>query len=238
MLSESERDQYAADGFVVVPGLLDHDEVDRIDAEIDAMLPGLDDDHAPAGWIFALHRQKSDVCSELARDERIVTLVEQVVAPGVSLHSSKLVAKLPHSTDVCHWHQDEAFYSDTTDREMLSDVRMSIWIPLQDTRIDNGCLWVVPASHRAGIESHHEVGTGHCRRKIIRSDYADEHAAPLLMAAGDAVLFSAYLWHHSKGNETEQVRRAFIASYQEAAVPRDAYGNDADVLRPATASAR
>lgn len=58
------------------------------------------------------------------------------------------------------------------------------------------------------------------------------------MAAGDAVLFSAYLWHHSKGNETEQVRRAFIASYQEAAVPRDAYGNDADVLRRATASAR
>jgi ectoine hydroxylase-related dioxygenase (phytanoyl-CoA dioxygenase family) len=38
--------------------------------------------------------------------------------------------------------------------------------------------------------------------------------------AGSAVLFSALLWHGSKGNRTEQVRRAFITSYQEATVPR------------------
>ncbi len=238
MLAQGEIDRYAEDGFVVVPGLLDRAEVQRIDAEIDALLPEIDDPSAPAGWIFALHRRESDVCSDLAHDERVVDLVASVVTPGVSLHSSKLVAKIPHSTDLCHWHQDEAFYSDTDDRAMLSDVRMSIWIPLQDTTEDNGCLWVVPGSHRAGIESHHEVGTGHCRRKILRSDYADAHAVPLLMRAGDAVLFSAYLWHHSKGNETDDVRRAFIASYQEAAVPRDAYGNPADLLRPATAGAR
>ena len=46
------------------------------------------------------------------------------------------------------------------------------------------------------------------------------------------VLFSAWLWHHSKNNTTDRVRRAFIVSYQEATVPKGA-GEQWQVLRPA-----
>src|SRR5690606_19089601 len=130
----------------------------------------------------------------------------------------------------CNWHQDEAFYSDTEDPAMLSDCRMSIWIPLQDVDQDNGCLYIVPGSHRWGLDPYELVGEGHCRRQVLRTDLADEQCMAVPLSAGDCLFFSAYLWHHSKGNASDELRRAFIVSYQEARVPRNAYGDPAEVL--------
>ena len=64
--------------------------------------------------------------------------------------------------------------------------------------------------------------TGQCRKVIDREAYANENAIPLRVSAGSVVLFSAMLWHHSRGNQTDRVRRAFIVSYQEATVPKGA----------------
>lgn len=228
-LTNAQLAEYDQQGYVLVPGVLDAAEVARIDGEIDAML-ATGSNNGPAGWIYELHRQESQLCTDVARDERILALVRGVVFPGIALHSSKLVAKMPQSDDFCHWHQDESYYFDGSEPDMRSDVRMSIWVGLQDADEDNGCLWVVPGSHRAGIEAYEEVGDGHCRRRIMRADYANEHAIPLRVKAGDAVLFSAFLWHQSRGNHTDHVRRAFIVSYQEAVLPRDAYGNAAPIL--------
>ena len=58
---------------------------------------------------------------------------------------------------------------------------------------------------------------------------------PLPVRAGSVVLFSAWLWHHSKNNETDQVRRAYIVSYQEATLKKGA-GEQWKVLRPAAGS--
>ena len=109
---------------------------------------------------------------------------------------------------------------------------MSVWVPLQDAHRRNGGLWVVPGSHRWGIDAYHMVETGQCRKVIDREAYAEAHAVPLTVQAGSVVLFSAWLWHHSKNNETDRVRRAFIVSYQEATVPKGA-GEQWQVLRPA-----
>ena len=38
------------------------------------------------------------------------------------------------------------------------------------------------------------------------------------MKAGSIVLFSARIWHHSGSNQSDRLRRAFIVTYQEAAV--------------------
>jgi ectoine hydroxylase-related dioxygenase (phytanoyl-CoA dioxygenase family) len=51
-------------------------------------------------------------------------------------------------------------------------------------------------------------------------DMVAEGAIPCSVKAGSILLFSSDLWHHSKGNKTDQVRRAFIVSYQEATVLR------------------
>jgi phytanoyl-CoA hydroxylase len=236
-LSEAQREAFERDGFVAVPGVFPADELDALDQELDRLiaLPGNDAGGNRAGWIYAV-AQRSDKASAFAEDPRLLALVEDLIYPGLAIHSSKLVTKLPNSADICHWHQDEAFYKKLDDPDTHAARRMSVWVPLQDTDQSNGCLWVVPGSHRWGMEDWTAQQTGTCVRRINRVEYADEHAIPLPVRSGDVVLFSAWTWHHSKENQTEHIRRAFIVSYQEAAVAKGA-GEQLKVLHPAEAPA-
>jgi hypothetical protein len=232
-LTEAERRIYAAQGFVVVPAIFPAAELTAMDHEIDRLLaePGNDAGGIHPTWVFQVAR-KSDLARAFAEDARLLALVEDIVTPGIAIHSSKLVPKPPHSDDVCHWHQDDAFYLKPDDPATFSATRMSVWVPLQDSDEQNGCLWVVPGSQEWGLQDYHMVGTGQCRKVIDREAYADENAIPLPVKAGSVVLFSALLWHHSKNNRTDRVRRAYIVSYQEATVPKGA-GEQWKILRPA-----
>jgi ectoine hydroxylase-related dioxygenase (phytanoyl-CoA dioxygenase family) len=217
----------------VIPGVFPAEELEAIDQEIDRLLaePGNDAGGIHPTWIFQVAR-KSAMARQFAEDERLLALIEDIVQPGIAIHSTKLVTKLPHSQDVCHWHQDEAYYLKPDDPDTHSRRRMSVWVPLQDTDERNGCLWVVPGSHEWGIDDWTWQDHGTCQKRINRHEWAEQHARPLPVRAGDVVLFSAWTWHHSKHNATDRIRRAFIVSYQEATVRRGA-GEQWRILRPA-----
>src|SRR6266540_335736 len=222
-LMAEERRVYDEQGYVVIPGVFPPAELEAIDRDIDRLLvePGNDAGGIHPTWIFQVAR-KSEMARQFAEDERLLALIEDIVQPGIAIHSTKLVPKPPHSNDICHWHQDDAYYIKPDDPNTFSKTRMSVWVPLQDAHERNGGLWVVPGSHQWGLESSHMVDTGQCRKVIDREAYAEEHSIPLRVSAGSVVLFSAMLWHHSKNNQTDRVRRAFIVSYQEATVPKGA----------------
>jgi len=228
---------YDREGYVVVPGVFPRDELEEIDGEIDRLLaePGNDAGGIHPTWIFQVAR-RSEMARAFAEDERLLALIEEIVQPGIAIHSTKLVPKPPHSDDVCHWHQDDAFYLRPDDPDTFSATRMSVWVPLQDADERNGGLWVVPGSQEWGLQDYHMTDTGQCRKVIDREAWANEHAVPLEVSAGSVVLFSAMLWHHSRGNQTDRVRRAFIVSYQEATVKKGA-GEQWKVLRPTAGGA-
>ncbi len=232
-LTPAQRAAYERDGYVAVPGIFPAAELEAIDHEIDRLItvPGVEAGPRRQGWIYDVAR-RSEIVKAFAEDARLLALVEDVVRPGLAIHSSKLVTKLPHSQDICHWHQDEAFYLKADDPETHSRVRMSVWVPLQDAHERNGCLWVVPGSHRWGIDDWTWQDGGTCQKRINRHEYAEQHAIALPVQAGSVVLFSAWTWHHSKNNQTDRMRRAFIVSYQEATLRRGA-GEQWKVLRPA-----
>lgn len=231
-LTSDEQQLYDEQGFVLITEVFSADELEEIDQEIDRILPEADAKGNRSGWIYKV-AGRSDLAGRFAEDERLLGLIETIVHPGIAIHSSKLVTKLPQSDDICHWHQDEAFYLDADNPDTVSKTRMSVWVPLQDATEQNGCLWIVPGSHRWGLENYTIASTGTCTKRIDREAYANEHAVAVPVKAGSAVLFSAWTWHHSKNNQTDTVRRAFIVSYQEATVPRGS-GDQLRVLRPAS----
>ena len=235
-LTTDQRERYERDGFLAVPDVFPAAELQDLDQELDRLIaiPGNEAGKNRAGWIYAV-AGRSDHAARFAEDDRLLAMLEELVYPGISIHSSKLVTKLPHSDDICHWHQDEAFYTRPDDPHSFAARRMSVWVPLQDTDERNGCLWVVPGSHRWGMEDWTLQQTGTCQRRVNRLDFANEHAEPLPVRSGTVVLFSAWTWHHSKENATNSIRRAFIVSYQEATVAHGA-GDQGKVLRPAPLS--
>lgn len=105
------------------------------------------------------------------------------------------------------WHQDEAYW----DPMQLYEA-MSIWIPLQDVTVENGCMQFIPGSHRLDIVEHQSIG-GDVRVHGLevcdpKVDVSAAVACPL--TAGGATIHSNRTLHYAGPNHTAQPRRALI----------------------------
>ncbi|KRF01065.1 hypothetical protein ASG89_25990 [Paenibacillus sp. Soil766] len=225
-LTIEEKKHYDEFGYVVVTDLFQKEELSGMNEELDGCEAPPQSSGEHEGFTYQL-AMLTETTKHFAHDERILTLIEDIVKPGIAIFSSKLLTKLPHSPSVCHWHQDDAYYTEVVN----SDTRMSIWVPLQDTDERNGCLWIVPGSHKQGLQSYIVQDNGTCRKALDEEQVDLSKAEPVPMKAGSILLFNALIWHSSRGNETDHVRRAFIVSYQEATVPLGR-GKQHVVLRP------
>ena len=110
------------------------------------------------------------------------------------------------------WHQDER-YIPTRDRSLIG-----AWIALDDATLENGCLWVVPGSHRQGYlfrtknhEQNHEYDFGD-----MAYGFDEAQAVPVEVKAGSVVFFNGYLLHKSLKNRSQVYRRALVSHYMNA----------------------
>ena len=133
-------------------------ELKRIDAEIDRLRQDRAQQHGQRKNIILQLGLRSAITRALCADERLLTLIEGVVHPGIAIYSAKMVEKPALDETVCHWHQDDAY----SQQQSISACRMSVWIPLSDCDEGNGCLWVVPGSHLQGLQPWSRREDGFC----------------------------------------------------------------------------
>jgi len=149
-------------------------------------------------------------------------LPARAVAPE---QANVLVAKVP-------WHQDNGVILPEADDATI----LTVWIALTDATLENGCLQLIPGSHRAGLQTHCAAGGTVAIPERMLS-VGDAH--PLPMRAGSALLMHQRTVHSSLDNVTEnEVRISFDLRYQPVgqATGRPAFpGFDArSATRPAT----
>jgi len=82
---------------------------------------------------------------------------------------------------------------------------------------DNGCLWVLPGSHRLGPRPH--VPAGQILRAEVPPD-AEATAIPVLLDPGDVATFSSLTLHRSGPNRTTGTRPAWLLQFRDAGARR------------------
>jgi hypothetical protein len=116
------------------------------------------------------------------------------------------------------WHQDEAFREAGFDYEQLS-----IWMPLQEATVDNGCMQYVPGTHRRGVLEHRSPGEDpavHALECVGDFDPADAVVCPL--PAGGVAIHHGRTLHYAGPNRTPVARYAYILMFE--APPKVAAG--------------
>ncbi len=209
-LTAEELALYEKQGYLEVTNVITREELVELNREIDLIREN-PDPHQDSNRIFRLGL-RSQMADDFCKDERLLTLVEDIVYPGIAIYAVKMVEKQPHDSTVCHWHQDNAYF----DRHSTSESRMSVWIPLQDCDENNGCLWVVPGSHKKPLLPHEVQDNGICRLSFSAGTEDMPGAIPCKVSAGSVILFHGQTWHRSLGNKTSNHRRSFIITYQDA----------------------
>jgi ectoine hydroxylase-related dioxygenase (phytanoyl-CoA dioxygenase family) len=85
---------------------------------------------------------------DLVTHPRLLDCLEDLIGPVIILRHTRIFYKYAQSAARVNWHQDGC-------TENISDARVpAIWLGLTDATVENGCLQVVPRSHRLGMQSH------------------------------------------------------------------------------------
>ena len=137
------------------------------------------------------------------------------------------IVKPPGALTPTPWHQDEAYWEDDQDYNELS-----VWIPLQQTTVQMGCLQFVPGSHLGEVYPHHHPGGADS--PIVALEVDDGYVEPSKvvacpLGAGQATVHHSRTLHYADGNATQSPRRAFIMTVgtppTKRPTPRNFYWN-------------
>jgi ectoine hydroxylase-related dioxygenase (phytanoyl-CoA dioxygenase family) len=142
-----------------------------------------------------------------------VDVLTSVIGPNVKAMQSMLFIKAAGKPGQA-WHQDED-YIPTRDRSLCG-----AWIALDDATIENGCLWIIPGSHKPGIlwdQEWHADSRFDCALESQNFPYSEDEAIPVEVKAGAIVFFNGYTLHRSLPNRAKSgYRRALVNHYMSA----------------------
>ncbi len=135
--------------------------------------------------------------------------------PELSLFSDKLNVKRPGGAPF-PWHQESPYWAYGAER---LDKVVSVLTYLDEATKENGCLWVIPGSHKRGALQ------GLKDRGVLGALYTDValiegEAFPVELPAGSVLWFHRDLVHGSQSNRSDRSRRVFVAAYQPAGLHR------------------
>ena len=151
---------------------------------------------------------------EVMQDGAMVDMVADLIGPNVKFHHCKINLKLPGSHTEVGYHQDFAYTPHSND-----DVVTAL-LMLDDMTLENGCLQVVPGSHRGPVHSlfDGERFTGFIAPDVVAELKADQ--VPITGRAGSVCLMHTRLAHGSDANRSTRPRGLYICVYTAAdAVP-------------------
>ena len=232
-LTEKQRaiaDFYAQNGYSIYPNALSVDEVQKLRDETVRICAG---DLGAVGGQNAEGRREGESDDELLRrflcihfphkvsqvmfdalaHPAIVETLTACVSPNVKAMQSMLFIKASGKPGQA-WHQDED-YIPTRDRSLVG-----AWIALDDATIENGCLWIIPGSHKPGVlwDQHwHSDRRFDCSLESQNFPYGDEDAVAVEVRAGTIVFFNGYTLHRSLPNVAKSgYRRALVNHYMSA----------------------
>ena len=233
-LTHVQQDQFWCDGYLVVEGAVDNDTLARLRAQMDAWTeesrkhtkpygeptvdgrPRFDLEENHGAERPALRRinnpvEISDQFYKVMTDAPMVDMVATLIGPDVKYHHCKINSKLPGSQMVVHYHQDFPYTPHTND-----DVITALLL-LDDVDEGNGCLMVVPGTHKGAIDSLYESGefTGKVN-PLLEEGYL-KRQVPIEGKAGSVCLMHTRLLHGSETNLSTDRRRAIYLCVYSAA---------------------
>ena len=136
---------------------------------------------------------------------KVLAIVSQLIGPAITSNGNKLNLKLANVGSAVEWHQDWAFYPHTND-ELLA-----VGVAMDDSSLENGCLLVLPGTHRGPVLNHHQDGV--FVGAVTEPGFSPDGAVPIMLKAGGISIHHARLLHGSAPNRSPRTRRLLLFQY-------------------------
>jgi phytanoyl-CoA hydroxylase len=232
MLSLEQIRQFQQDGYLIMPNFSDGaycesvialaqqaliDEVMPIEFEADTRYPGaplsLDAEGGRTARRLLQAYARSPLLAGWAQQEKLSQVLQQLLGAGARLsqaHHNCIMTKQARFSSLTGWHRDSRYWH--FQRAEL----VSVWLALRDERLENGCLLVLPGSHRWDIKSAQLDAAQFLRADLSENQGLLSHAVAVPLRQGDVLLFSSNLFHAAGCNQTAQTKLSMVFTYRAA----------------------
>jgi phytanoyl-CoA hydroxylase len=139
----------------------------------------------------------------------LISAVTRIIGEEPFMFQDMALVKPPHVGSEKPWHQDNAYFNIPPET-----IVVGAWVAVDEATAENGCIHILPGSHRRGPRLHFRVRDWQiCDTDM---DVADEVAVPL--KAGGVLLFHGLMNHGTPDNHSDYRRRALQFHFRPASV--------------------
>ena len=232
MFSQVEIEQFHRDGYVIARGLAGRDECAKIktaaqrelaaaapplEYEADTKYPG-----APASLDAPGGRTVRRLLQAYARDpafarwetsEPVGARLKQLLGPRVEVsqaHHNCVMTKNPGYSSITNWHQDIRYWS------FARPELISVWLALGREFSGNGCLLVLPGTHKMEFAPGRLDDALFLRPEVEDNRQLIQIQREVELACGDTLFFHCRLLHAAGSNQTADTKFSLVSTYYAA----------------------
>jgi phytanoyl-CoA hydroxylase len=223
-LTQKQIQNYHSDGFIIVREMFSPAEAEALykiaisDQEINKHSYDLNDSTGKKTKLALWFTPGDDTYGLLTRTEKVVSAVNQLLDgdSAVCHFHSKLMQKEPQVGGAWEWHQDYGYWY--KNGFLYPDQMLSVMLALTEATIENGCLQVIPGSHKLGRVEHAFSGEQNgADMRFVDESLKNSDLVYVTLKPGDVLFFHSNLLHRSNSNNSDFARWSLISAYNRSA---------------------
>jgi phytanoyl-CoA hydroxylase len=225
-----ELQQFHQNGFAIVRDVADeplrrrmadvtqeglHRHIEPIEYEADLRYPGAPESHEALGGRTVRRlkqaHSRDHVFTEWVQHPAIVSRLRQILGPDLVCplaHHNCIMTKEPRYSSDTGWHQDIRYWS------FMKPELVSVWLALGPEREENGCLQLVPGSHRRQFPPHAFDGDLFFREDLAENQEILAERVLAELNPGDVLIFHCRTLHSATRNHTQETKYSVVMTYR------------------------
>jgi non-haem Fe2+, alpha-ketoglutarate-dependent halogenase len=207
MLSGQQVDQYDRDGILFPIGVFSAPEVSLFRNGLGSIVENCGQDYLKR--LDGLHLF-FDWAYRLVTHDALLDAVEDIIGQDILVDATLVFCKPPQDSSYVSWHQDSVYSG------WHLTPSTSAWIALTPSTTDNGCMRVIPGSHKGGLLDHANVPEApNLLRRGERVNIAvdESQATDVVLQPGEMSFHHSTIIHGSNPNRSNEPRIGFIVRF-------------------------
>ncbi|MCJ8328419.1 MAG: phytanoyl-CoA dioxygenase family protein [Lentisphaeria bacterium] len=150
---------------------------------------------------------------EITRDPGILDIVEQLIGPDIIMWGCQVFCKPAGDGMFVPWHQDGQYWP------IRPLATCTVWIAIDDSKIENACLRVIPGSHKEKKLFKHRSSDRDdivLDQEVDPGEFDESQAVDVELEAGQMSLHDVYMIHGSNANQSTKRRAGLAIRYMPA----------------------
>ena len=149
---------------------------------------------------------------EFLLHDSVLDLVEPVVGPNIGLWSSHFISKPPRTGKATPWHEDSSYWNGRV--STMAGI-CTVWLAIDESTPENGCMRVIPGSHSNGFSEYEKVDPDkNIFGTQIKPESMDESKAVYFaLQPNECSLHEARIIHGAQANTSDRRRAGYTMRY-------------------------